>query len=192
MELEIICVLNWHINPPTMHQMVLTCVHLLALRNETHRARTYILEASRYQLEIILFDPATLAEYDPSMIAYAAILNSMEQAEELLSPVQLEEFYSLMMNMHSVLKVDLSQVEILRTRMKHIVPQLPSVNMIEKPARQQTDQTPDHEDEDLTGESEDEDEEVRFGSASPTLVSDLECDEKCRIATKIQRRTLVL
>ena len=128
MESELLQALNWYTNPPTMHQFALAFYNLLSPDGDTAQANSYVFEATRYQAEIAVFVPDFLAQYKPSTIVYAAMLNAMEKfLPHMLTrePQEDCEFYSLTKNFF-----ECPQVMKARACMKELCPELPSAESL--------------------------------------------------------------
>ena len=81
MEMDILKALEWSVNPPTLHQFVFMFYEFHPSCESYTDSESYIYDATRYQVEIAIFVPHLLANYKPSIIAYAA----MKNAEEMIA-----------------------------------------------------------------------------------------------------------
>lgn len=163
MENNILQVLDWRVNPPTMHSMATTLANLLPMREEFEQARTYIIEATRYQLEVVIFDPAVLEDYKPMTITFAAFNNSAENVESLIPSQAVKDFRLHLAQMSSLIGVNREDIEDLQEHLEVMVPELPSIESVQRRWLGKNNEQP----------KEESDGNVRMGSNSPTNVMDL-------------------
>jgi len=161
MESNILQVLDWRVNPPTMHSMATTLANLLPMREEFEQARTYIIEATRYQLEVVIFDPAVLEDYKPMAITFAAFNNSAENAESLIPSQAVKDFRLHLAQISSLIGVNREDVEDLQEHLEVMVPELPSIESVQRQCLGKS------------NPQEESDGNFRMGSNSPTNVMDL-------------------
>ena len=87
MEKNICRTLNWRLNAPTMHEFVASYVALhpvgsMGLGIRDHVISQYLLDVCRYQVEGALFKQELMLNYNPSIIAMAAVLRAEDDLVE--------------------------------------------------------------------------------------------------------------
>eukprot|EP00984_Skeletonema_dohrnii_P011995 scaffold4823_cov82-Skeletonema_dohrnii-CCMP3373.AAC.6 len=79
MEMNMLQALEWAVNPPTLHQFAFMFHKFHPSRAICTEYEFYIYEATRYQVELVIFVPQLLVEFKPSIIAFAAMKNAEEK-----------------------------------------------------------------------------------------------------------------
>jgi hypothetical protein len=87
MEKNICRTLTWRLNAPTMHEFVASYVAIhpvgnLGLGIRDHVISQYLLDVCRYQVEAALFKRELMLNYNPSIIAMAALLRAEDNLVE--------------------------------------------------------------------------------------------------------------
>lgn len=129
MEIEILLLLDWRMNPPTLHQFALNFSQLHPLGDCCSTTTSYLYEATRYQVELAIFIPALLAKFKPSVIAYAALKNAEEKIASdnphILTAEMKQSFETLMTD--QTLAMDLTAVAQCQLLLQAVCPQLPGL-----------------------------------------------------------------
>ena len=130
MEMDILQVLDWRLNPPTLHQFALNFSQLHPLGESCSNSSSYLYEATRYQVELAIFIPALLSKFASSVIVYAALKNTEEKiASEnphILTEDMKQAFEALMKD--PSIAMDPKDVAQCQLSLKRLCPQLPSLD----------------------------------------------------------------
>ena len=139
MEKNICRTLNWRLNAPTMHEFVASYVALhpvgsMGLGIRDHVISQYLLDVCRYQVEGALFKQELMLNYNPSIIAMAAVL----RAEDTL--VENNNLHSNMTESHShvlhrELKLNPMHVEEAKFALENYTARIPSLSEYEADLR---------------------------------------------------------
>lgn len=146
-EQDIVQVLGWYVNPPTMHQIALAFSQIHPLKDVSTKNNSYVYEAARYQVELAVFVPDLLQKYKSSTLVYAAMLNAMEKVDPFVLNAKLKARFLSLMHIPGI-GLDETQVAAAKDYMKNAFP-VPNLSM------------------------ELNQEEERLDTASPTNVSEL-------------------
>ena len=127
MEKNICRTLNWRINVPTMHEFVALYVALHPVGSLPYVISQYLLDVTRYQVEGALFKQELMLNYNPSVIALAAVL----RAEDTL--VENNNLHSNMTESHShvlhpELKLNPMHVEEAKFALENYTARIPSLS----------------------------------------------------------------
>ena len=128
-EKDMLQVLKWRINPPTMHQFAskFTMIHPLGRRDVD--ICEYLNDMTRYQMELAIFYPELMMNYKLSVLVYAGMLRAEEEINySLLTEEMREDFFSL----HDTMNLDPCQVEEARSALENLIPKIPSVEQFER------------------------------------------------------------
>jgi len=79
MEMNMLYGLDWKVNPPTLHNFAFMFCKFHPLSYICAESGSYLYEATRYQVELAIFMPELLANFNSSVIAYAALKNAEEK-----------------------------------------------------------------------------------------------------------------
>lgn len=134
MEMKILVLLDWRLNPPTVHQFAINFSQLHPLGDCCSTTTSYLYEATRYQAEIAIFSPELLATRRSSVIAYAALKNAEEKiaAENphILTADMNKSFEALMTD--PTMTMDPEAVDRCQLVLKRLCPQLPGLDDFSK------------------------------------------------------------
>lgn len=78
MELKMLRSLEWHVNPPTMHQFAFLFFKLHPLCEICSASGNYLYESTRYQVELAVYVPELFVRFKPSVVVCAAMKNAEE------------------------------------------------------------------------------------------------------------------
>lgn len=130
MEMEILVLLDWRLNPPTIHQFAINFSQLHPLRDCCSTTTSYLYEATRYQAELAIFSPELLETFKSSVIAYAALKNAEEKiaAENphILTADMKQSFEARMTDPTTTF--DSAAVDRCQLLLKRLCPQLPGLD----------------------------------------------------------------
>lgn len=152
MEQDILVVLEWFVNPPSMHQVAMALSQIHPLRYASPSNNSYVYEAARFQCELAVFLPDLLQAYKPSEIVFAAMLNAMEKVDPIILTCQMTAQFMSLLQMPQ-LGMNESRVTEAKAYMKRSFP-VPDLSMKLNP-------------------NEAVETQERLSSASPTNVSEL-------------------
>ena len=79
MEMNMLCVLDWNVNPPTLHSFAFMLCKLHPLSDICAESGVYLYESTRYQVELAILVPELLVNFKSSTIVYAAMKNAEEK-----------------------------------------------------------------------------------------------------------------
>lgn len=129
MEMDILQILDWRLNPPTLHQFALNFSQLHPLGDCCSTTTSYLYEATRYQVELAIFIPALLAKFTSSVIVYAALKNAEEKIASdnphILTADMKQSFEALMTD--PTVTMDPIAVAQCQLSLKRLCPQLPGL-----------------------------------------------------------------
>ena len=132
MEMNILVLLDWRLNPPTLHQFAINFSQLHPLGDCCSTTTSYLYEATRYQVELAIFSPELLATFTSSVIAYAALKNAEEKITvdnpHILTPDMNQSFEALMTDPTMTLTLDSTAVARCQLSLKRLCPQLPGLD----------------------------------------------------------------
>ena len=124
MEKDMLQVLDWRINPPTMHQFAIGYSQMHPLGRRSVNLTDYLYEITRYQMELSIFFPQLMMNYQPSVLAFAAMLRAEEEVDpRILTAKMRENFFSL----QTILGMDPCHVNEARSALENLIPQVPNV-----------------------------------------------------------------
>jgi hypothetical protein len=130
MEMNILLLLDWRMNPPTLHQFALNFSQLHPLGDCCSTTTSYLYEATRYQVELAIFIPALLAKFKSSVIAYAALKNAEEKIASdnphILTAEMKQSFETLMAD-QTLVSMDPTAAAQCQLLLKALCPQLPGL-----------------------------------------------------------------
>lgn len=130
MEMEILVLLDWRLNPPTVHQFAINFSQLHPLGERCSTAISYLYESTRYQAEIAVFSPELLATFKSSVIAFAALKNAEEKIAadnpHILTAGMNQYFEALMAD--PTMTIDSDAVDQCQLVLKRLCPQLPGLD----------------------------------------------------------------
>ncbi len=131
MEMEILVLLDWRLNPPTVHQFAINFSQLHPLGDRCSTTISYLYEATRYQAELAIFSPELLATFKSSVIAFAALKNAEEKIAadnpHILTASTNQSFEALMAD--PTMTLDPVAVEQCQLVLKKLCPQLPGLDV---------------------------------------------------------------
>ena len=131
MEMDILVVLDWRLNPPSLHQFAINFAQLHPLGDCCSTTTSYLYEAMRYQVELAIFSPELLAAFTSSVIAYAALKNAEEKIgydnPHILTDDMKQSFEALMRG-HPTMTIDSAAVVRCQLSLKMLCPQLPGLD----------------------------------------------------------------
>ena len=130
MEMDILVLLDWRLNPPTLHQFAINFSQLHPLGDYCSTTTSYLYEATRYQVELAIFLPELLAAFTSSVIAYAALKNAEEKIAadnpHIITDEMKQSFEALMRD--STMAIDSAAAARCQLSLKMLCPQLPSLD----------------------------------------------------------------
>lgn len=131
MERNILQILDWRLNPPTMHQFALNFSQLHPLGYCCSVTKSsYLYEATRYQVELAVFVPDLLTKFKPSDVVFAAMKNAEERIETdcpgILTNEMKQSFERMLMEDPSII-IDPNAVAQCQLLFKRVCPQLPDL-----------------------------------------------------------------
>ncbi len=130
MEMEILVLLDWRLNPPTIHQFAINFFQLHPFVDRCPTTITYLYEATRYQAELAVFSPELLATFKSSVIAFAALKNAEEKIAadnpHIITAGMNESFFALMGD--PTMTMDPEVVDQCQLALKRLCPQLPGLD----------------------------------------------------------------
>mmetsp|Transcript_38943 Transcript_38943/g.81468 ORF Transcript_38943/g.81468 Transcript_38943/m.81468 type:complete len:275 (+) Transcript_38943:86-910(+) len=121
MEEEMLRVLEWRVNPPTMHHFADRLIKLHPLARCDLVSGNRIGELVRYQLERVLYFSELMMNYRPSIMAFAAIMRAEEELDSRLLTVNMREKF---LSLQSKLKMDICEVDECMSALENSIPQL--------------------------------------------------------------------
>jgi hypothetical protein len=125
-EKAMLSVLNWHLNPPTMHQFAraFCLLHPLTLAGYNFHAE-YLREATIFQVERALVQAEVMMNRSPSYIAYAAMMRAQD---ELDRNVFTSEMIDEVENLMNELELCERFVEETRFALENTIRRLPTID----------------------------------------------------------------
>eukprot|EP00986_Skeletonema_menzelii_P005909 scaffold2231_cov122-Skeletonema_menzelii.AAC.1 len=130
MEMDILVLLDWRLNPPTLHQFAVNFTQLHPLGDCCSTTTSYLYEATRYQVELAIFSPELLAAFTSSIIAYAALKNAEEKIAadnpHILTDDMQQSFEALMRD--PSMTIDSVAAARCQLSLKMLCPQLPGID----------------------------------------------------------------
>ena len=127
LEEEMLRTLDWHINVPTMHQFAegYFLLHPLTAAGDDFHAE-YLIEITRYQVDRAVVHPEVVMNFNPSVIAFAAMMRAEEMLDDnvLISEMKKEFDEELMKDL------DLNNSVVLEASfaLENSIPRLPTVD----------------------------------------------------------------
>ena len=124
MEKEMLQVLDWRLSPPTVHQFAFRYSQMHPLGRRSANLNDCIYVITRYQVERSIFFPQLMMNYQPSVLAFAAMLRAEEEVDpRILTAKMRENFFSL----QTILGMDPCKVIEARSALKNLIPQVPNI-----------------------------------------------------------------
>jgi hypothetical protein len=123
-EEDMLAILDWRIDPPTMHHFAMSYIQLHPLRRRDAHLSDYIYEMTAYQIEQAIFSRELMMNYKPSVIAYAAMLRA---GEELSKRVFTDEMRDKFFSLEEILNADPRHVQEAVFALENNIPNIPSV-----------------------------------------------------------------
>ena len=94
------------------------------LSRRSAKLTDYLYEITRYQLELSIFFPQLMMNYQPSILAFAAMLRAEEEVDpRILTDKMRKNFFSL----QTILGMDPCKVNEARSALENLIPQVPNV-----------------------------------------------------------------
>eukprot|EP00984_Skeletonema_dohrnii_P027535 scaffold17091_cov77-Skeletonema_dohrnii-CCMP3373.AAC.5 len=139
MEMNMLQALEWSVNPPTLHQFAFLFNKFHSSREICTGSESYIYEATRYQVELVIFVPQLLAKFKPSIIAFAAMKNAEEKiaAHNPVPTTDMKLSYEALTS-HSGVVVDSTAVAQCQMLLKRVCPELPDLEHFHEAATHST------------------------------------------------------
>ena len=135
MEMNMLKALEWSVNPPTLHQFTFMFHKFHPSREICAAYEFYIYEATRYQVELAIYVPQLLAEFKPSIIAFAAMKNAEEKiAAGNPVPTTNMKLSCKALTSHSGVVVDSTVVTRCQILLKIVCPELPDLERFHEAA----------------------------------------------------------
>ncbi|KAL9187949.1 hypothetical protein ACHAXT_006327 [Thalassiosira profunda] len=128
-EEELLGVLQWRLNPATVHQFSMKYAQLHPLsRDPLSRDGfgRYLYDTTVYQMELAIYESDLMMVYRPSVMAFAAILRAQDQFNESESDCT-KEMKRNFSTLHGVLGLKQKEVEEARECLESFIPEVVSV-----------------------------------------------------------------
>ena len=129
-EEELLSVLQWRLNPATVHQFSMKYAQLHPLNRDGFGR--YLYDTTVYQMELAIYESNLMMTYRPSVMAFAAILRAQDQLNESDCTKEMKENFS---TLHDILDLAERHVDEARACLENCIPEVVSVRDYVEAAR---------------------------------------------------------